>query len=380
MVGSHANGRAEEIMRIALDYQTFTLQTYGGISRYFTQLAQGFLSMEQQVKVFAPLYRNSYLKSLPQETIYGRHINRYPPKTTRFFSAYNQLVSRYQIARWKPDVVHETYYARQGSAPRNCPTVVTVYDMIHELFQSEFPKRDNTAAIKKIAVGRADHVICISENTKSDLIRLHGTPANKISVVLLGFDKFSVNQGLQETATPVTKPFLLYVGSRGGYKNFSGFLGAVASSQKLLRDFNIVAFAGPKFSSVELSFMNSLGFAENQVQHTGGSDALLGSFYDAARAFVYPSVYEGFGIPPLEAMAHYCPVISSNTSSMPEVIGNAAEYFNPSDTVDMRRAIEAVVYSDSRVASLKAFGAERLAYFSWSKCAQETLNIYRSIV
>lgn len=105
--------------------------------------------------------------------------------------------------------MHETYYSRVGAAPLGCPTVITVYDMIHELFQSEFPKRDNTAAIKKIAVGRADHVICISENTKNDLMRLHGTPANKISVVLLGFDKFSVNQGLQETATPVTKPFLL---------------------------------------------------------------------------------------------------------------------------------------------------------------------------
>lgn len=367
-------------MRVAFDYQTFTLQSYGGISRYCTQLAQGLLNMEQQVKVFAPLHRNIYLKSLPQETIYGRHINRYPSYTTRFFSAYNQLVSRYQIAKWKPDVVHETYYARQGSAPRNCPTVVTVYDMIHELFRSEFPKRDNTAAIKKNAVGRADHVICISENTKNDLMRLYGISANKISVVLLGFDKFSVNQGLQEKVTPVTKPFLLYVGSRVGYKNFSGFLKAVASSQKLKRDFNIVAFGGPKFSSVELSLMNSLGFAENQVQHTGGIDAMLGGFYDSARAFVYPSLYEGFGIPPLEAMAHYCPVISSNTSSMPEVIGNAAEYFNPSEENDIRRAIEAVVYSNSRVSSLKAFGAERLAYFSWSRCAQETLNIYRLII
>ena len=366
-------------MRIALDYQTFTLQTYGGISRYFTQLAQGLLDLEQQVEVFAPLHRNSYLESLPPSIIDGRRINRYPPKTTRFFLAYNELISRHQIARWKPNVVHETYYSKRATAPADCPTVITVYDMIHELYADEFSKKDKTAIIKKNAVQRADHVICISENTKNDLVNLYGTPANKISVVLLGFDQFSENKGPPAATTAVAKPFLLYVGSRGGYKNFAGLLKAVAASPELLSDCNVIAFGGPEFSTAELSLISVLGFTENQVQHTGGNDALLAEYYNTARAFVYPSLYEGFGIPPLEAMAHNCPVISSNTSSMPEVIGDAGEYFNPSDTDDMRRAIETVVYSDSRVQSLKVLGADRLAHFSWSKCAQETLAIYRSI-
>lgn len=276
-------------------------------------------------------------------------------------------------------MLHETNYSKRGTAPTGCPTVITVYDMIHELFADEFSGRDNTAEIKKIAVERADHIICISENTKRDLINLYGTPADKISVVLLGFDQFAENTGLQSSTSIVAKPFLLYVGSRGGYKNFAGLLKAVAASPNLLSDFNIIAFGGPGFSSDELSLIRSLGFAENQVLHTGGSDALLGQYYNSARAFVYPSLYEGFGIPPLEAMAHSCPVISSNTSSMPEVIGNAGEYFNPSETDNFRCAIEAVVYSDSRIQSLRSLGAARLSYFSWSKCAQETLEIYRSI-
>lgn len=367
-------------MHIALDYQTFCQQTYGGISRYFSQLALQFINMGQNVKIYAPLHRNSYLESLPLNVIIGRRINSYPPKTPRLFFLYNQMVSRRQIAKSKPDVIHETYYSRRGSAPKNCPTVVTVHDMIHEIFESEFSKRDNTASVKKISIERADHIICVSENTKRDLVRLYRTPAEKISVVFHGFDKFSVNPVLQEIAVTDAKPFLLFVGSRGGYKNFSGFLRAVASSQRLLKDINIIAFGGPKFSVAELLFMKDLGFGTNQVQHTGGSDTLLGHFYATARAFVYPSIYEGFGIPPLEAMAQQCPVISSNTSSMPEVIGNAAEYFNPSERDDMRRAIETVVYFDSRVESLRALGSARLKYFSWSKCAQETLNIYRSIV
>lgn len=366
-------------MRIAFDCQTFTQQTYGGISRYFTRLAENFLLCDESIRIFAPLHINSYISSLPKETIHGRQIKCYPPKSARFFMAYNQFMSRRNIDKWHPDLVHETYYAKERSASKNCPTVITVYDMIHDLFQDNFSKKDHTAAIKKIAIARADHIICISENTKKDLIRLYGTESSKISVVLLGFDKFYKNNN-KISIDSSRNPYLLYVGARGGYKNFSGFLTAVASSKKLLSDFDIICFGGSRFSSAELSLINSLGFSDKQVQHIVGNDALLGRYYESARAFVYPSMYEGFGIPPLEAMAHQCPVISSNTSSMPEVIGNAGEYFTPSDTDDMRHAIEAVVYSDTRVASLKVLGAERLGYFSWSKCAQETLNIYRSIV
>ena len=128
--------------------------------------------------------------------VYGKHVNRFPPKTVRLFLAYNQFLVRSKIVKWKPDVVHETYYTRFGSAPKFCPTVITVYDMIHELFSDEMPLTDSTSALKRIAVDRADAVICISENTKQDLIRLYGTPASKISVVHLGFDQFSSQESL----------------------------------------------------------------------------------------------------------------------------------------------------------------------------------------
>lgn len=367
-------------MRIAFDHQTFTHQTYGGISRYFAQLGQGLINCEQQVKIFAPLHRNSYLESLPRNIINGRRINKYPPKTTRFFAAYNDLVSRHQIAQWRPDVVHETYYSKRGTSTENCPTVITVHDMIHELFANEFPKNDNTISIKKNSIERADHVICISENTKNDLINLYATPANKISVILHGFDKFIEDEDKNTILNIEARPFLLYVGSRSGYKNFSGFIKAVAASKKLLSNFDIVAFGGSKFSDHERFLINSLGFIENQVRHTGGNDLLLGEYYRAARAFIYPSLYEGFGIPPLEAMAHNCPVISSNTSSIPEVIGDAGEYFNPYDVDDMRFAIERVACSDGRIQCLQELGKERLSYFSWNKCVQETLNVYRSVI
>ena len=366
-------------MKIAFDHQIF-LQAHGGISRYFTQLAHGLLELGQEAGVFAPFYLNHNLSSLPEDNIHGRYIKRYPSRLSQVFSIYNQLVSRHQISRWNPDIVHETYYARIGSAPKNCPTVITVYDMIHELFKDNFSKWDDTIAIKKIAIDRADHIICISENTKNDLVRFYDIEANKITVVHLGFDQFNIADKNSPKILPSGRPFLLYVGGRWGYKNFSGFLRAVASSKRLMFDFDIISFGVSKFSMSELNLIETLGFAKNQVRHVSGTDVLLGQYYRAARAFVYPSLYEGFGIPPLEAMAHHCPVISSNSSSMPEVIGTAAEFFNPSSHEDMRHAIEAVVYSESRIDDLKKQGIERLDHFSWTQCTQQTLNVYRSLV
>jgi glycosyltransferase involved in cell wall biosynthesis len=367
------------MMRIAFDYQAFSLQSYGGISRYFTCLAQELIDLRQQVKVFAPLHRNRYLGALPSGVVNGREFIKFPPQSKGLFSIYNQIVTKKKIANWQPSIVHETYYSRFGSAPKNCPIVITVHDMIHELFRFEFPVMDSTIRLKKIAIERADHIICISEHTKQDLMRLNGTPASKITVIHHGFDKFE-----DKGAVPVTisnsHPFLLYVGDRQqGYKNFIGFLKAVATSKRLLKDFEIVAFGSKKFSSTELAFIRSLGFIDNQVKQVSGDDNLLGHYYRTAQAFVYPSLYEGFGIPPLEAMAHQCPVISANGSSMPEVIGNAAEFFTPTSIDDMRRAIEAVAYSESLKDDLRKKGLARLPHFSWEKCSHETLAVYQSL-
>ncbi len=364
-------------MRIAFDHKIFG-QTHGGISRYFNQLANGLIGEGQKVGVFAPFYLNNDLKLLPANNVHGKYLKRYPPKLSRIFSLYNSFVSRHQISRWQPDLVHETFYSKIASAPKHTPTVITVYDMIHELFVDEFPTR-NDLVIKKNSINRADHIICISESTKNDLVHLYGMSDKKISVVHLGFNRFGkADEKLNETLN-IAKPFLLYVGYRWGYKNFSGFLKAMASSSRLMSDFDVVAFGIAKFSNNELNLINSLGFKRHQVRNVCGGDGLLGQYYRNARAFVYPSLYEGFGMPPLEAMAHSCPVISSNTSSMPEVIGSAAEFFNPSSSQEIRAAIESVVYSDTRIIELKKTGLERLNHFSWTKCTHQTLEVYRTV-
>jgi glycosyltransferase involved in cell wall biosynthesis len=367
-------------MRIAFDYQAFCMQSYGGISRYFTRLAQEFQCLRQEVQVFAPLHRNSYLALTQEGMVNGRYIQRYPAKTTKFYLAYNFLRANSQIKKWSPDIVHQTYYSHQVTRSENFKSVISVYDMIHELYPNQFPIWDSTLRVKKRAIERADHVICISENTKHDLMDFYSVSEQKISVVHLGFDGVYPEITEKEVPINIEKPFLLYVGHRRGYKNFSGFLRAVASSPRLIKDFSILAFGGSPFSRDERALISELGFKSQQVLQYSGGDSNLQYCYQTARAFVYPSLYEGFGIPPLEAMAQGCPVISSNTSSMPEVIGNAAEFFDPSSIEEMRDAIERVVYSDDRINVLKIAGKNRLSLFSWEKCAKNTLRIYRGLI
>jgi glycosyltransferase involved in cell wall biosynthesis len=251
--------------------------------------------------------------------------------------------------------------------------------MIHELFENEFSKRVDTAGAKKIAIQRADHVVCISENTKQDLIALHGTPEKKITVVHLGCDTTADLDEIAILQIERNRPYLLYVGGRAGYKNFNRFLQAVSTSSKLKSDFDIIAFGGGAFTSGESELIRSYGFGDHQVQQVSGNDTQMQAYYAAATAFVYPSLYEGFGIPPLEAMSQKCPVICSNVSSMPEVAGEAAEYFSPLDIDSIRSSIEVVVYSASRSNELKVMGANRLSYFSWNKCVRETQAVYRSL-
>ena len=366
-------------MKILFDYQIFTLQSYGGISRYYKCLTAELFNLNQDVEILAGIHRNRYISSLPDGIVSGINIKKYPPTTGRLFQYLNHCLTSQQIKKIKPDIIHETYYSIINSKPRTPPRIVTVYDMIHELHANMFNKNDHTTRWKKNAFNRVDHIISISRNTKNDLINFLGIAPEKISVVHLAADSLSYSENYDELFS-YRKPFLLYVGSRGGYKNFSGLLKAVSTSKKIKAEFDIITFGGGKFTQKEKKILAALGFDNQQVRQISGDDHILAQLYKNATAFIYPSLYEGFGIPPLEAMACHCPVISSNSSSMPEVIGDAGEFFNPNSIEDMACAIEKVVFSESRMRELKEKGQDRLKLFSWEKCAKETLAVYQKLV
>lgn len=364
-------------MKIAFDSQIFTMQEYGGISRYICSLAQQ-LNTHQDVeaKIFAPLHINAYADSLPSSLAYGVKVPRIR-NTGRIVHAASQLLSRVAISRFKPQIVHETYFSSLSSTPKNARCVITVHDMIHERFSSAFPSNDPTTEWKRKSIKRADHVICVSENTKQDLLEFIDISPEKISVVHHGLNQLTVST-VEKIA--VTSPYLLYVGDRFGYKNFDGLLRAFASSSWLRNNLRIVCFGGGRLQINELALMKSLGLTLQQVEQVGGSDEQLAAFYKHAAAFIYPSLYEGFGIPPLEAMSLNCPVICSDASSIPEVVGDAAEYFDPKGIDSITVAIEGVLQSNEKRNNIIAKGVERCEKFTWSRCANETLAVYKSLV
>lgn len=366
-------------LRLAFDQQVFLLQQYGGISRYVASLAEQFSQMSDvDARIIAPLHFNGYLPLLPDRITWGLRIPRIP-KTFRLVRAASEGLASLLMRIFRPNIVHQTYYSANAYAPKGARRVITVYDMVSERFPEEFGGGQFTD-IKKIAVSRADHVLCISESTRRDLIELFGLSAERTSVVYLGCDDLvpSADKGTQMQND--ARPYLLYVGSRGGYKNFKALIQAFSRSNYLRSGFSVMCFGGGAFTLDEHALFRQLQVSREHVSQIGGNDQTLASMYRNAAAFVYPSRYEGFGIPPLEAMSLGCPVICSNTSSIPEVVGDAGEYFDPSDPDSIRVAIESVLQSSSRSDDLVAKGHRRRALFSWERCARETLNVYRSIL
>jgi glycosyltransferase involved in cell wall biosynthesis len=247
--------------------------------------------------------------------------------------------------------------------------------MIHELFPEEFPDAAQATAAKRAAINRADHVICISENTRRDLVSLFGVDPARTSVVHLGY---SVDVDTPAEQEHTGRPSLLYVGNRYGYKNFNSLLQAFGSSP-ILREFDLVAFGGQPALPDELEEIERLGVTD-RVRFESGSDRELVTRYRSATAFIYPSKYEGFGIPPLEAMSYGCPVVCSDAGPIPEVVGDAGAYFDPNSVEDLRLTLERVVTTNELQADLRARGHARLAEFSWDDCAAATARIYREVM
>jgi len=363
-------------MRIAFDQQVF-LHEYGGITRYYCNLALQLTRISGvATKIIAPLHFNTYLNDMPADIVTGMKIKKIP-RTARIIGKTSSIIAIPLLWSFNPDVVHETYYAAHTFAPRRAGRVITAYDMIHERFPQFTSKYDPTTYLKKKAFARVDHIICISENTRQDLLELFNVPPAKVSVVPLGFAAFTSDKHVVQKYQ--TQPYIFYVGKRAGYKNFDNFINAYSSSEWLKNNFRIICFGGSKFTAAEKEILTKNGINKSHIQHINGDDSVLATYYTNASVFVYPSLYEGFGFPPLEAMSAGCPVVCSNTSSIPEVVGDAGEYFNPVSIDSMRSSIEKVLQSSELRTDLRTKGFERCKIFTWKKCAEETLQIYQNI-
>ena len=361
-------------MHVVYDHQIFSSQEYGGISRYIVEVARQLERCDDtRVTILAPVHMNGFLRAQPPSHVVGTYV-RPIRRTARMRAVLNDALSRGWLAVRPLSLIHETYYRERSLAPVRYPTVVSVYDMIHERFAHTFPATDQTARLKAAAVRRADAVICISEQTRRDLLELLPVAPDKVSVVHLA--STLVTPPADDRAPEIRDPYLLYVGHRRAYKNFAALLRAIAGSDSLRRGFRLVCFGGGPFTSEELMTAEGLGLDSTSLLYREGGDERLANLYRNAAAFVYPSLYEGFGIPLVEAMAHGCPVACSATSSMPEVGGDAVEYFDPAQPEDIAAAIRRIVDSDARAGDLRRRGAARATLFSWQQCARDMHRVY----
>ncbi len=364
-------------MKVLFDPQIFSIQKYGGISRYFVRMAEEMQNMGEDVAIEAGWHINYYLTESNSKLVKGHYFHKYPSHSIRAFRKLNSYKGSLRSFLSRPDIIHETYFSSEPIIKTSRSVIVTVYDMIQELYSDQFRPEELVTVPKKAALKRADHIISISHQTKKDLIRLFDIDSEKISVVHLAADKALK---IDKVESEGNRPFILYVGLRSGYKNFSNFLKAFASSERLKSELNIYAFGGGGFNQQEKELIQSLGLSSNQVLQVAGTDLDLASLYSKAHAFVYPSLYEGFGIPPLEAMTYGCPVVSSYTSSLPEVIGDAGLTFDPLNVEEMASQLEKVVFDEDLRSILIEKGYQRVQQFSWKNTALQTLEIYKNVI
>ncbi len=370
-------------LRVLYDYQVFD-RKYGGTSRYFVDLLLA-LSASKICKVtcFMGLYLNHYVGNELKEVIttFIGHRRPYIPKTGKFISLINrQWFERFgKRTRVEYDIYHPTYYYVHDNPSVQCKRIVTVHDMIPEKFPGYVAKKDRSHYHKREAVERADAIITVSKSTKSDLIEIFNVPPERIHVVYHGNPMNNKGIETNKNVELLPKPYILFVGRRTTYKNFEGLIRAFSESRRLSKDFNLLCFGGGPFTNTELRVLRQSGIM-SRVFHLGGNDNLLRSAYQNAEVLTVPSLYEGFGFPVLEAMSMGCAVVSSNRSSLPEVLGDAGYLFDPQDSDEMQDALSKVLYDSDLRKQLTRRGILRAKMYSWAKCAKETLDVYKSVL
>ena len=246
------------------------------------------------------------------------------PKTGRVFRALNDLAFRLGPGRQPFDIHHATYFGVLPSSARK--RVVTVYDMAYERYPDMFSPADDTAERKRRTVEACDGVIAISAPPSATWSRCSGWTRRGCGWCISGNSLRIAADG----PSPVEGPYLLYVGTRQRYKNFDLLLRTYLRDREIHGSFKLVCFGGGEPTAAERASVQAAGLAD-RVVWTAGDDGLLARLYANAAVLVYPSFYEGFGLPPLEAMFQGCPVLASDIEAIREVSGDAALYFDPGD-------------------------------------------------
>ena len=392
-------------MKILYDHQIFEIQEYGGISRYFYELMNfsknnDFFKYDLSLK----FSNNSYLKNdkyfnklirdltpykefLPKINFRGKGKLYNLLKNLRFINSNftdNERLSKYNLKLGNYNLFHPTYYSDYFlNYLGKKPFILTIHDMVHEIYPQCFPADDEIRVKKKRLAKLSSRVIAVSNNTKKDIMKILGINEDKIVVIYhgssLNINKNPINNLSNNFLKSIPDKYLLYVGNRVAYKNFNFYINSTYEILKKDSNLKLVCAGGNHFTKAELELFENLKI-KNKVIHFSINDNILTYLYKNAIALIFPSLYEGFGIPILEAFACGCPIILCNSSCFPEIAQDAALYFEPNKSESLAMEVEKIIKNNSLREKLVKRGFLRLQDFSWEKTLIKTKKAYEDTI
>jgi glycosyltransferase involved in cell wall biosynthesis len=372
-------------MKILYDGHVYRMQPVGGISRYLANIVGGLpadwiptisvgnTKWSELERLKLPSHRNLEIKHFPAPWL--------RPKIFRNWASncfFSKLESQKDFNLLH--AVHHGSLAPRRPDRRHAPFVVTIHDMIPQIYSNDLDAKGNDLKLKRQAVESADAVICISESTRKDLLERISIPEDRIRVIYLASSLNREWAAGDKEAVP-ERPYFIFVGARkAAYKNFTSVLRAFARTVEKWNDLELCV-VGPPFDKFELQLLHQLKIQSRVKNLQTVDDPHLNKLYQHSLALIYPSWYEGFGIPPLEAMACGSLAIVSNTSSLPEVAGEAAIMIDP-------HSIDALVDGMLKVCNLADDqrlilinrGMAWASRFKWSKTISNTIELYKSLI
>ncbi len=299
------------------------------------------------------------------------------------------------VRRLGCDVVHipHLFWIPRGLG---CPYVLTVHDLLEHMYGSHNAssfRRSLHFYMTRRVLRKAARVIAVSQFTRNEIEKLLAIPDARIEVVYNAIDERFLHGHATEADREliaqrylVNHPFILYAGAIRPHKNVVRIIEAFSAlknelqKEQLFPDLKLIIIGDDLSSHPRLRRTVVRGGVQNDVRFLGFVPIeVLRIFYDVAKVFVFPSLYEGFGLPPLEAMAHGTPVVASNTSSLPEVAGNAALLVNPENVFEIQRGLQRALVDPAMRAQMKQRGYEQAQRFSWTASVSRILEIYREV-
>ena len=357
-------------MRVAFDEQIFAVQRYGGISRMFAELISQFHRGVVPGLEVLPLNAPVINRYLLDDRELAAELNVWPARSE--FTALARYAGRVSTFD-RPEVQHNTFYLPRGiTRSHGARRVVTVHDMIPELMPHT-RRRLDWLTLKRRYVNAADHIICVSEATKQDLIKVYGLTSAPITVVHHGVDERFRPDGPRLEFLP--ERYVLFVGHRRAYKDADVLFRAFAQIAPAFPELQLLCVGGEGLTQEEARSLQDMGIRDRVSQRFLPDDQMA-SAYAYADVFVFPSHFEGFGLPALEAMACGTPTVLAAATSLPEVGGDAAQYFEPGDWRDLAGTLNDILNDTRAQGELRERGFHRARTFTWHKAATQTAEAY----